>query len=174
MVTQQKRIQVAQLTATVKKNPNFVLISFNQTTHQALEKLRRDLKKKQSFLKVIKNTLFEKAINNLSTTDKLILKFKKKFLPLKEPSALLIFPPNWSGGLHTFYQFMQKEKTVDFKLGILDHQLYSAMEITRIAALPSKDQLMGTFISSLKSPPAHFVNSLRYNLQKFIYLLKQH
>lgn len=174
MVAQQKRVQVVELIATVQKNPNFVLISFNQTPHQTLEKLRGDLKKKQSFLKVIKNTLFEKAINNLSATDKLILQFKEKFLPLRKPSALLILSSDWSGGLHTFYEFMQKDKTVDFKSGLLDRQLYSAMEIAAIAALPSKDQLMVGLISSLKSPTLHLVNSLRYNLQKFIYLLKQH
>lgn len=172
MANLNKKTQVNSLSLSLQKNTNIVLISLGIVTHQSFEKLRRDLKKSGTSLKVIKNSLFEKAINKIGSSNKIYLDFKKKFLPLRDSSAMITFSDDWSEGLHTFFDFLQKEKSLKFKSGILDSQLYSEEEILRIAKLPNKLQLISTIIGSLKNPASRLTYSLKFNTNKFVYILK--
>ncbi len=173
MVSKQKKSAVESFIEKLQKNSNFALIKFDKTTHQALETLRKSLKKEQSSFLVIKNTLFEKAINKLALKNKNLKELKKKFFPLKDTSALLSLDSDWSKGLHAFYEFVKKEKTLDFKFGLLDNQNYDASTLTQIAQLPGKNQLMAKIIGSMKSPTAKLVYALKYNTQKIVYILSQ-
>ena len=172
MVNQQKQSQVDNLSQTLTKSSNFIFVKFEKTNHQTLEKLRKELKKNQAKLTVIKNSLLEKSINKLSTTNKLFADFRKKFFPLKESTAVLMLEGDWGKGLNAFYQFMSHEKTLSFKFGTLDKALYSENEVARIAQLPGKDQLMAKIIGSMKSPISKLVYAMKFNTNKFVYILQ--
>src|SRR3990167_8826500 len=98
MVNQLKKNQVNSILQLLEKNPNFLLVKVGKTTHQSLESLRRDLRKTDSQIKVIKNTLFEKSINKIALKDKLFKEFKKQFFPLKETTALVTLNDRWNEG----------------------------------------------------------------------------
>lgn len=171
MVTTQKKSQVAELNKQLSENSNFLLVKVDKTTHQSLENLRKQLRKNSSALKVIKNTLFQKAVN-LTTDKPLLSDLKKKFFPMREPSALVTFEKDWSDGLKTIFEFVQKEKTLSFKFGLLDNALYATDDLEKIARLPGRGELMAKIISSMKSPMNKFVYSLKYNTNKLVYILK--
>ncbi len=173
MIYQEKLNFVLKLQDLLSKNRNFVLVKIGETSHQTLERLRKELKKTKGFFKVTKNALFEKAINKIATKDKLFRDIKKTFLPLTETSALFILDKEWNKGLHVFYDFIKKETSLSFKFGLLDGKSYKSDELLRIAKLPAKDQLIAQIIGSFKSPTSHFVYSLKYNLTKLVYLLNE-
>lgn len=173
MVSKQKKTTLESFVNKLQKNSNFVLVKFDKTTHQSLEALRKELKKQASTFSVIKNTLFEKAVNKLSVQNKTFKELKKKFFPLKETSALLSLGMDWNKGLSAFYQFIQKEKTLDFKFGLLDNQTYDTATLLTIAQLPGKDILMGKIVGSMKSPMSKFIYALKYNTSRLVYVLSQ-
>jgi ribosomal protein L10 len=55
----------------------------------------------------------------------------------------------------------------------LDNELYDQNQLLKISRLPGKDQLAVKIISSLQSPTRKFIYSFRFNINKFVYLLKQ-
>ncbi len=173
MASQKKIVQVENLTKIVDKNKNFILLKHSKTTHKNLEELRKDLKKTKSYLDIIKNTLFEKTINKLSTKDKLFLDLRKKFFPIKDPSAIMYFDNDWSGGLNSLYKFIQRDKTISFKFGMLDGQVYDQPTMEKIAQLPSKDQLIAKIIGSFKSPTQRLVYAMKFNMTKLAIILNQ-
>ncbi len=152
---------------------NFALIKIDKTSHQKLEELRKELKKNQSSFKVVKNTLFEKTINKLTKDNKSMFELAKSFFPLKETSALLLLEKEWNNGLSAFYQFIKKETSLTFKFGQLDQKSYPGEELLKIAQLPSKDQLLANLIGSFKSPSYRLVNSMKFNISKLVYILKE-
>ena len=172
MVSKQKKSQVDSLSNIFKNDKNFAIVKIDKTTHQNLESLRKELRKSKSSIKVIKNALFEKALNRSPSGKPLLKEMKKKFFPLKETSALVDFNKDWSTGLKSFYEFIQKEKTLSFKFSLLDKVLYNGDETIKIAKLPSKDELVAKLIGSLKSPMAKFIYSLKFNTNKFVYILQ--
>ncbi len=175
MASQKKQNQVKKLIEVLsQRSSHFVLINFEKTSHQTFEALRKKLSPFQAKLSVIKNTLFEKAVNQLLTTNHLFIEFKKKCLPLKNPSALLTFSPSssWHNGLKAFYDFIQQEKSLNFKSGLIDGQVYTRDQILDLARLPSKEQLIHNIIISLRNPLQRFIFSTKFNVNKFVYILK--
>ena len=172
MINSNKKTAVGALVLDIEKNNDFALVKIDKTSHQNLEKLRRDLRKVGGSVKVVKNNFFEKAINKLTQKNKTYLELKKKFFPIHETSAMITFGDDWGKGLKAFSEFAKTEKTLSFKLSLLDNHIYDSVETTKISGLPSKDQLIGKIIGSMKSPMSKFVYSLKYNTNKFVYVLQ--
>ncbi len=59
-----------------------------------------------------------------------------------------------------------------FKLGILDKQLVSAVEIQRLAKLPPREQLLAELAGALEAPMAAFVSALEGKVQEMSGLLE--
>jgi large subunit ribosomal protein L10 len=173
MVNQLKKTQVATLLKTLEEKTNFLLVKIGKTTHQSLESLRKDLKKTDSSIRVIKNTLFEKTVNKIALKKPVFSDLKKRFFPLRESSALVTFKDGWDKGLKTFYQFSKKETSLGFKMALLDDTLYDSKQVLQIAQLPTKDELLGKIIGSMKSPMSKFVYALKYNTNKLVYILQE-
>ncbi len=172
MVNQNKKTQVDSLLAALEKNANFLLAKVDRTSHQNLEALRRELRKSESSVKIIKNSYFEKAVNKLAQTNKSFLELKKKFLPLSASSMIVFLGSAWDGGLKAFHEFTQKEKTLSFKMSLLDNYLYNEADTEKIAKLPGKAELVAKVLGSMQSPTSHFVYALKFNTNKLVYILQ--
>ena len=172
MANLQKKSIVDSLIEAIK-NANFALITFEKTTHGSLEKLRRDLKKQDTSFKVIKNVLFEKAVNKLSQSEKAFRVISTKVLPLVNKSAILVFKGEWLDGLKKYYSIIKEDENFTFKFGYIDHELYQTNDMVRLANLPGRDQLIAKIIGSLKNPMTRTTRALTYNMQKFVYILSQ-
>ncbi len=172
MASQTKKLQVDVLSKLLTTSKHFALIQFGNTSHKALENLRKELKKGDAKLRVIKLSLFEKAIKKLVKQQADFKELTKKVFPLKENAALLTLGEDYLQGLNIFAKTTKDEKNLTFKFGLLEKKLYPAEELTKIALLPGKDQLMAMLLASLKSPQAKLVWSLKYNVTKLTYVLK--
>lgn len=168
-----KQSVVDTLVSKINKEPNFVLIKFEKTSHKTLESLRRELQKNNAALLVTKNTLLEKAFNKLSQAKKEYREIKSKHTPLKGISAILTLDGDWSAGLKSFHSFTAKEKSLGFKFGILDNTPYDSANLEKIAMLPGKNELVGKLLGVLKGPTAGTVYAMKYNMQKLVYILSQ-
>ncbi|HID06270.1 MAG TPA: 50S ribosomal protein L10, partial [Armatimonadetes bacterium] len=136
------------------------------------EKLRKELKKLNSRIKVIKNSLFEKAVNRLSNTNPFFRAFRKKILPLKYNTALATFEKEPYEGLKIIFKFL-KEKDLYLKGGVIDSEIYSKDEIERLAQLPGKTELIAKIYTAINAPVYRTVYALKFNLLKLAFVLKQ-
>lgn len=173
MVNTTKQNLVQDIVDLLDKNHNFAIVKFDKTKHQSMESLRKGLKPSKSSLKVIKNTLFEKSILKLGTKNKLYKDLAKTYFPMKENTAVLVFGEDWGTGIKVFYEFSKKDTSVDFKLALLDDVIYPKEAVTRIAELPRKEELVAKLIGQLKTPMSKLVYAMKYNSQKFTYILSQ-
>ena len=173
MASQNKQDQVDNLVELIKQTPNFALIKFDKTTHTSLEKLRHELKKTDSQFRVIKNTLFEKAIGRIAKEEKGLKELEKSTFPLKESTAVLSLKGDFVAGLGSFFKFSQTEKSLSFKAGYIEHQTYQEDKLTQLAKLPPKEQLLAKLIGSFQSPARRMVYSMKYNVSKLAYVLSQ-
>ncbi len=173
MANAKKHSQLKALSDVMLQSSNFALIKHDKTTHIALENLRKSLKKHQSSVQVVKNSLIEKTIMKMADSNKTLKKFASEVFPLKETSALVSFNSDWSAGLSAFFGFSEKEQSLTFKAGILDNNIYKADELVKIAKLPSRPQLTAKLIGAMKSPMFSFVYGIKFNMQKLVYVLNE-
>lgn len=179
MPSQAKQDYVSALFSRLEENPNFVLLNYNQLTHQQLEELRRSLRPlmtAHSGLSVVKNSLFRVALVKLNRKLKL---FSEKELNkvvehgLTGPSALLVLPPDWIGPLQAIRKFSSQHEGIEFKTGLIEGQVYKSTTLEKLSSLPSLEVLIGRIIGSMKAPQTRLVASMNYNTAKFIHVLKQ-
>lgn len=172
MVNTQKKAQVKKIGDSITVNKNFILVKYHAVNTHTFNDLKNKLKKVNSSLTIIKNTLFEKTINLLSKQDKKLERLKTKFFPLKDPTAIVYLGENWSNALKIFYDFAKDIKNISFKLGILDKTLYDRDQLLKISKLPTKDELIVKIIGRFKNPTQQLVYSMNFNINKFVYILK--
>ena len=173
MASQTKQSQVENLIDVIQKSNNFALIKFQKTLHTTLESLRNDLKTNNSQIRVIKNSLFQKAFNKLVSKNKKLANLKDSVKSLRDNTALLLLGDEWNKGLTAFYKFAKKEQTLSFKFGFLDEAVYQSADLTKMAELPPKEELLAKVIGSMKTPISHLHYTMKYNMQKFVYILSE-
>lgn len=172
MPSSKKITQVQSINQSLTKNKNFILFRYGSIATTKLESLRKDLKKTNSSLTILKNALFEKAINILSSKETVFKNLKKSFFPLKEPSAIIYLGENWSLPLKTYNNFVRDQKNFSYKFGLLDNQIYDPATLEKISLLPAKDELIAKLIGNMTNPSRRLVYSTKYQLNKFVYILK--
>lgn len=173
MASEKKQTNVDSLLKLISSQENILLLGFEKITHGALEKLRSDLKKQDSILRVVKNNLLEKAIKRLAEKNKNMREFAKKFLPIKNSTAVVTLPKDYSITLKTLNDFIKKEKNISFKCALIENLTHDDKATGRIAQLPSRTELLGKIIGSLKSPTSKLVYALKFNTNKIVYILKE-
>lgn len=173
-MTHPKKIaQVKQLTDSLKENQNFILLKYSAASTKILEDLRKKLKGENSRLNIVKNSLFQKALNILSAKNEIYRLLKQKFFPLKQPSAIIYFDQDWSPALKIYHQFTNDLKNFSFKFGFLDGQIFDENQLAKIAQLPPKNELMAKLIGQFNAPSNRFVYALKFNIARFTQILKQ-
>lgn len=175
MLKNKKKAIVQQLVQELAKK-NFLLLTYEAIPTKTIEGLKKDLKKTNAKVKIIKNSLLIKTFNLLQSKIKTIKDLKNKLLPLKKPTALVSLPQeedNWLESLKIFSRFFSEQKNLDFRLALIDNNLYDKNQLNQLAKIPSRSQLIAKIISLIKGPTQKFNYSLVSPMQKFIMILKQ-
>ncbi len=89
----------------------------------------------------------------------------------KKSQLFLFLKDDVSVGLKTIFDFAKKDESVGFKVGIIDNVVYNGPDLTRIAQLPSKEQLIAKITGSMKSPMARTTRAMKFNMQKLAFVL---
>ncbi len=159
---------VDHITTKLQKNQNVTLIGFDKTSHIALESLRKSLRKSSATLTVVKTSLLQKALEKVTE----LADFRAKALPIKESTAVVDMPGDWSASLKAVYDFAKKETSVFLKIGFLDRVVYEKSSLEKLAQLPSKVELLGKVIGSLKSPVNRLDYAVKFPMTYFVNVLK--
>ncbi len=140
----------------------FIVISGIKTPE--LFSLRDKLRETDAVLKVAKKTLAEIAFSGKG------ISFPKE--EIKEPMGFVFGKKDEILPLKILYQFQKENEHFKIFGGFLDGQFLEKEKIVELAQLPSKDELIGNFISILSSPIRNFIYALDYNLKGLLIVLQ--
>src|SRR3989344_1673365 len=169
MPNQQKKDYVTEVYSRLHKNPHFVLIGFEKTSHQRLEEFRGKIRE-SSELMVIKNSLFKVALQRLQKSDKTLTEADAKLVQelAKGQTMLLLIPEDWTSVLKAVHTFAKDEEGMIFRVGMIDGVVYQSDGLTNLAQLPSTEELIVKIINSLKSSHTRLVYGLQFNTIKLV------
>lgn len=163
MATQKKIATVTALSEKISRAKALIVADYRGIKHKQLEELRRSLKKHDAEIVVAKNRLLLRSLgdqaeglkNALENTTATLFAYADEVAPLKE--------------LLKFFKTAGMGKT---KAGLLGAQVLSESDVTKLAALPSRELLLGKLVRQLNAPIQGLHYALQWNMNKLVWALE--
>jgi large subunit ribosomal protein L10 len=118
----------------------------------AINDLRRKLRQEEVEYQVAKNSLLVRASED---TDVALIKDM-----FKGPNAVAMSYGDPVAPAKILSEFAKDNKVLEIKIGVMDGKILDPDAIKSLAALPSREVLLGTFLSALNNVPTGFVRTL--------------
>jgi large subunit ribosomal protein L10 len=118
----------------------------------AINDLRRRLRKEEVEYQVVKNSLMVRASHE---TDVSLI--KETF---KGPSAVAMSYSDPVAPAKVLTDFAKDHDVFEIKVGVMDGKILELNQIKALSALPSREALLGTFVSVLNNVPTGLVRTM--------------
>jgi len=165
MPKQNKIDAVAEITADMKGADVCIFVDYRGLTFAEATELRRRLRKVDTDLKVVKNTLGKIAAANAGVEgmDEL----------LAGPTAIAYVHGDPAKTAKTIQDFIKEKKKSLIRGGKLQRSILSGTEIEALASLPSREQLIAQVVGAIASPLQGLANVLAGPIRGLVVVLAQ-
>ena len=138
---------VAEVAETVGRARGLFFTDFSGLTVEQATELRREFRKAGIDYRVVKNTLIQKALENLSGYDKV-------FSSLVGPTGVAFAYDDPVAPAKIIQKFAEKHKKLSLKTCVIEKQVYEGSKLAELAKLPTRAELMAFVVGSIQSPLA--------------------
>jgi len=158
--TSEKTAVIEQLQSELKEADAVFLADFTGLDVAAMTKLRRKCHENGVSLHVVKNTLAVKA-SRANQLDDLVPH-------LKGATAVAVAKGDPSAPARILREFQKENEKLKLKAGVVEGQILSGVEVTALANLPSRDQLLSQVMQLALAPTQGVVYVLNGLLAKVV------
>jgi large subunit ribosomal protein L10 len=144
--------------------PSVFVIEYQGLKVNEMDVLRKKLRQTNTELRVVKNSLLEKA--SLGTD---VERMKDLF---SGPTAVAICDGESSAAAKVFIDYGKDFPEIKIKGGIFEGEVVDVSRIERIAKLPSRQELLSEFIGLLSAPMGNLVGVLEQACSNIVGVLE--
>lgn len=165
LTKEKKESIIKDIESKIEKQKSIVFMDFAGVKVKDLSALRNSLKKAKNELRVAKKTLMGIAFKN-----------KNIDVNAKEMAGeigIVFGYEDEVSGAKLVNQFIKTSPNAKIVGGYIDNKFYNSVDMTKIAELPGKEQLIGSLLGTLNAPTSNFVGVLGGNLRKLVFVLSQ-
>lgn len=163
MKREEKASIVEELSDKFAKAKIAIVTDYQGMTVNALEGLRRELKKSKAEIRVAKNTLLRRAVQGTS--------FEGIGDYFKGSTAVAISYDDPVAPAKVLTGFVKGHPDFAIRVGSMDGKNLSAADLAALSTLPSREVLLGQLLSVMNAVPTSFVRVLNGVPTKMLYLL---
>lgn len=161
----QKNIDiVTDLKEKVTKSKAVYLTDYRGLTHKQLEELHKQMRTVDADFVVVKNSLLKLSFDPT---------YELGATKLIGPTAALLAYGDEISPLKELYKFIKVNTIPKITLGFVGSEKYDEVQITRLAKLPSKQELYGQVVSRVSGPMYGLVYALNGNIVKLVTVLSR-
>jgi len=158
MTRTEKGNQIEELKEKFSNSSFFYLTDSSTLTVEQVNELRGMLYEKDIEMRVVKNTLAQKALEAVSEEGK---DYSELYDSLKGPTAIL-FTETANAPARVIEEFRKTADRPIVKAAYIDTSVYLGDDqLKTLAALKSKEELVGEIITLLQSPAKNVISALK-------------
>jgi len=161
LTKERKKEFVEMLTDEIKANNINLLVGFSGLSVAEMQQLRGELKESGCKMKVVKNTLLEKAYHNINCDDMCKQIEGPVFMIWAKATDEISLVKN-------LYNFKKKAGKINIKAAFMDDRIFSSGDLELMGKLPGRKEIESKIVWSLKMPALRIVNSLKFPLMRLI------
>lgn len=128
--------------------------------------LRNELRKEGVTYKVIKNTLFERALKESG-------KYEKLGEYLSGMTGYAFASSNPVAPAKIIKKYFDANKKFELKACYIESQFYDGSRLTELATLPSKEEIIASILGSLNSPASGIVGAINAVFRDLVSVVDQ-
>lgn len=164
MNKQEKEIFVADMQDRLKRAHATFLVEYQGLNVEAMNRIRKELKKVGTEFHVVKNRLMK-----LACEDTQAVSIRENFVG---PIALAIAYDDIVAPAKVLVDMTKDYKKLDIKIGQVAQKAINSDAIKRLAQLPGRDELLAQALSTMKEVPTSLVRVLNGMLVNLLNVLK--
>lgn len=163
LTKQEKDEVVSEVKELLQESKMTVVATYQGTTVKAMQQLRRDVRENGTKVRVVKNRLVIKALQQLESL---------KSVDVSSLEGMLLYAFNSEDEVapaQSLNNFAKANPSIQFVGAIsADGKFLSAEEVKSLAGLPGKNQLIAEVVATLLSPVNDITNALSGNLHALL------
>jgi len=160
----QKEQLVKKLTDQIKASKVAVFSDFAGTSVGNMQKLRRELRAGGANYKITKKKLIELAFKNAGV--------EVDVKNMQGQIGVAIGSGDEVSVAKILKNFTKENQNFKILAGVLEGKMISEGEVSALAALPSREELLAKLVGSVNAPVSGFVNVLVGNLRNLVGVLR--
>jgi len=166
-MTQPYKIEeVKKIKARLENAKSIVLLDYKGINIEEVDELRNRMRNNDVKYFVSKNTFIKIALNDLGITE------LDEYLVGSTAVAVAADEVSAARELANFIKEVTKEKEYpSFKAGYVAGEFMDVEQLGKLAALPTKDQLISMVLQGFNAPITGFVGTLQAIIKKFVYVV---
>lgn len=145
-ILEEKKTIVSEITSKLQSSESVILFEYQGLTVSEISELRKELKKCDSDVKVYKNTLLKRALDDLNIN-------LDEFL--SGPNAI-VFGKELLEPIKVISEFAKKHDKCNIRVGIISGNVADLSVIKEYASIPSREGLLTMFASGLMQYAKYF------------------
>lgn len=142
-----------------------LLVDYRGLKVEELRELRRQLRAVSATMKIVKNTLAKRTVDQT--------RFMSLQPEFKGPTALIYSDDQCLDFIKIITKFQDTHPIMNYRSGVFDGVLFTAESVPDLIALPPKEQLLAKIIGSLQSPVRTMIAALQAPVSNIVSILKQ-
>lgn len=141
MPNAENKEMLANIKADIEASGAMWIVDYRGLTVKEIQQLRRNIREADGQMKVYKNTIMHLALEQeeLPTLDEI----------LAGPSAFVFAGEDVAASAKAVRDFAKDNENLEIKGGLMDGAAVSAAEVTAIASLPSREELMAKIAGAI-------------------------
>lgn len=139
-----KKVEVEALVERMQNSRSFVIVNYSGLTVEQVTQLRRELRANGCDMAVIKNNITRRAALELG--------FNNLDEALVGPNAVAFSHEDSVSAAKVVYDFAQKNKALELKVGVVDGEYMDNANIQVIATIPTREVLLTMIAAGLLMP----------------------
>lgn len=147
-----KKAIVSQITKSIEKCSSMVVVEYRGLTVAQISELRKALKAVDATFNVYKNTLVQKASDNLG---------HKELDQYLTGSNAYVFSSDTTGMPKVLAKFAKKNDKLVLKAGLVEGKFVDGNGVKEVAKLPNREGLISMFLSCLQAPIRSFACTVK-------------
>ena len=163
MATPEKIAIIEKYTEKFKQAKSVYLTDFSGMDVAAVTELRKKFREADVEYKVLKNRLAKRSLNEagIDALDDYLKGVTSFVIGYDDPVAPARIIKSFNG----------KEERLKLKVVYFEGKVFEAETASRLADLPTRDELLSRFVGVLQAPMTKFAGTLQASMQKFIGVL---
>ena len=164
--TKAQKVELLQKLEGDIKNRALLLINYAGLTVADINSLRDETFGANCRVKVAKNTLLRKVLQDASIDIEPAV--------LDQPLALVISPDDEVAVSKIVQKFADEHENAEILGGIIDSKFVDASKVKLLSTLPGREELLARVVGSMNAPISGFVQVIVGNLRGLVSVLKQY